>query len=286
MKYIRFASDLHLDFDIARYHRFPKAYEGVAHDLDALWYPEPMEGDDDTVFVIPGDLWIERRFISRKHPLTGKSWLATMADRFKHVVFVLGNHDYWGQNFGLEPGRVKMALNDDKLANVSFLENTSVVIDQVKFLGGTLWTDFAKQDPLVMIKAQSLMNDYKYIRNGPGYRKLYPAEVLAAHLKARNFIMGSCVKDDPTQRVMVVTHMAPSFQSYENYDGARDSASPYYASDLSELILEDTQAAEWWVHGHIHSTADYMIGDTRIMCNPRGYVGQATRWDPKLRIEL
>lgn len=285
MKYIRFVSDIHLDFDVRLWHKSNASRHGAACDMDLLWYPEQMEGDDETTFIIPGDLWIERRFISRKHPTTGRSWIEMLSDQFKYVVFVLGNHDYWGQNFSMEAGKVKMAMNDDKLTNVYFLEKSAVVLDNVKFLGGTLWTDFGKQDPVVMMNATNRMNDYNYIRNGAGYRNLYPIDVLNRHLDTRNYISWNAAKDNPEQRVMIVTHMAPTFASCDPALGSMDYA-PYYASDLSDMILDDCQDVEWWIHGHIHSPADYMVGNTRVMCNPRGYVGQPTMWDPRLRIEL
>jgi len=285
MKHIRFASDIHLDFDIAAWHKGLRRSHGVMCDMDMLWYPEPMEGDDETTLVIPGDLWVERRFLSRKHPATKKSWMQELSGRFKYVVFVLGNHDYWGQNLSKEPGRIKSVINDDKLTNVFFLENLSIVLDQVKFLGGTLWTDFARQDPLLMFNAPNVMNDYKYIRNGASFGRLHPRDLLAAHLKTRSFISNNCVKDDPAQRIMVVTHMAPSYMSYAKAPFS-SKYQPYYASDLSDMILDDCQDAEWWLHGHIHDPADYMIGNTRVMCNPRGYSRQQIKWDPLMRIDL
>jgi Icc-related predicted phosphoesterase len=71
---------------------------------------------------------------------------------------------------------------------------------------------------------------------------------------------------------IVVTHMAPSFLSvHEKYKNDMN-INGSYASDLSELIL-DTKP-ELWFHGHMHDSFDYTIGNTRILCNPRGYVGE------------
>ena len=61
-----------------------------------------------------------------------------------------------------------------------------------------------------------------------------------------------------------------------------------YASDLSDLILDNPQI-KFWTHGHIHTQFDYMIGTTRILCNPRGYAGyerRAQEFDPGLEFDI
>jgi hypothetical protein len=65
--------------------------------------------------------------------------------------------------------------------------------------------------------------------------------------------------------------MAPSFLSvnekYKN-DSVNNGA---YASDLNDMIL-DNENIKVWIHGHMHDPVDYMIGNTRVISNPRGYL--------------
>ena len=58
-----------------------------------------------------------------------------------------------------------------------------------------------------------------------------------------------------------------------------------FASNLNELVL--SSGALLWVHGHTHYWVDYSIGNTRVMCNPRGYAGEDVRgFDPNLVIDV
>ena len=59
-----------------------------------------------------------------------------------------------------------------------------------------------------------------------------------------------------------------------------------YYTELTEFILD--RAPALWLHGHVHSSFDYMIGDTRVVCNPRGYVGNEVNpnFDPELVVEV
>jgi Icc-related predicted phosphoesterase len=71
--------------------------------------------------------------------------------------------------------------------------------------------------------------------------------------------------------VVVITHMAPSFQSVNQKFKHETTTNGGYASELSEFIL-DHPNIKVWVHGHMHDPVDYKIGDTRILANPRGYM--------------
>lgn len=290
MKYIREASDIHLDFDTSRFHK-TRVYDPgepvPTCEMDLLWYPEPMEGDDETCMIVAGDLWRGRRFLKMKHPYTKRSWIEMMADQFKYVVFVLGNHDYWEANLDFEAGRVKKKLTEMGLSDKVFLlDNDSVVLDQVKFVGGPLWTSFNNADPLVMLNATSTMNDYKYIRSTADYKHVHPREILRDHKITRDFIFENAKKDSPDQRLVVVTHHAPSYQSINpKYRTGRGGSNFYYYSDFDEDIAETD--IELWFHGHCHCTSDYTINNTRVICNPRGYERyEYTQWNPQLRIEL
>lgn len=292
MRYLREYSDIHLDGDIRRWNG-TRAYnpdEPNRGDLSLLWEPEPMEGDEDTCLILAGDLWLERRFLTRKLPDTGESWLAHIAKRFKYVVFVLGNHDYWSGNLTYEPGKVRAELNVQNIPNVYFLEKSLVVLDQVKFVGGTLWTDYDRHDPLTIFQAPQRMNDYKYMRWGKDYHKCTPQHCYEIHQNTKSFIFNNAKKDNPEQRVVVVTHMAPSFKSvdgmYHTVSSQMDNF--YYFSDLEQRVYQDGQDIEFWFHGHMHNPSDYVLEpQCRVICNPRGYVGyEDTGFDPFMRIDL
>lgn len=134
-----------------------------------------------------------------------------------------------------------------------------------------MWTDFHLfgDDTLkaAMREAESFMNDYKRIRLAKKeYRKLPAADTAQFHAAARSWL--SKKLDDPFDgKTVVITHMAPSMRSVpEQY--ATDRISAAYASRLEELAAK----ADLWVHGHMHESSDYLIGNCRVVCNPCGYM--------------
>ena len=285
MKYIRLISDIHLDFDIAIFDKIKTVDVSAEGDMSVLWYPIPMEEDDETTLVIAGDIWYGRKFLKRRYK-NGDSWLKRVSANFKYVVFVLGNHDYWGQNLSFEPQLIREEILEQGILNAHLLEKNSIVLDNVKFLGGTLWTDFNKS-PLVMMQASGVMTpDYKYIKIGPNWSRLRPEPILGIFNKTVKFIFENGKKDHPQQRVVCVTHMAPSLRSIAP-QFANSSTNPFYYSDLDIELCYEEHDISLWFHGHTHVPLDYVLHEkTRVVCNPRGYSSERVNFDPLLRFDV
>lgn len=224
------------------------------------------------------------------------------------IIYVAGNHEFYRQN--LMENYTKIA-ESAKRNRVHFLQNSFVEIDDVLFVGGTLWTDFClygeDKQFAAMSAAKQGINDFrliawegKYQNNGnnPNYMKyepFAPQRALEQHHVTRSLIdhvLDSQMVDGKLWRkVVVVTHMAPSLKSvHEKYAG--DILNSYYASNQIAMIAKYQPTL--WVHGHMHDSFDYMLGDTRVVCNPRGYVSGSGRamdrenksFDPNLIIEI
>jgi predicted phosphohydrolase len=189
----------------------------------------------------------------------------------QQVLYVLGNHEYYRH-------ATPKLLTDIKQAtagtNLHVLENDAVVIDGVEFLGCTLWADFRLfgGDPrLAGSEAQQVMNDYRVIRVSPAFRRLRAADSAAMHAQSVNWLRQR--RAAPARRRVVITHHAPSKRSLPP-EKSDDIVRAAYASNLDELVRDS--GASLWVHGHIHTYQDYMIGVTRVLCNPRGYPDKRT----------
>ena len=151
-----------------------------------------------------------------------------------------------------------------------------MIIDTVRFIGGTLWTDFsllgAETRELAMRTVSDRMNDYKKIRyekNG-AYRSFTTENARQLHYLVRNFIERELAIAHSAGPTVVVTHHSPCLKSVPS--AARDDIlATAYASDLSGLI--DQYQPEVWIHGHIHHNTNISIGRTNVLCNPRGYEG-------------
>lgn len=183
----------------------------------------------------------------------------------KPVLFVAGNHEYYGGNFQ-QVNQQLSQMHDDRL---HFLNNDAIIIDGVRFLGCTLWTDFRLfGNPVqAMLAAELDMNDFVNIsfRDEQGKRKLKPEDTLALHRESRAWLESELDKsfDGPT---VVITHHAPHPNSLAP-GFTQDILSAAYVSDLTEMMGK----AQLWIHGHTHSSWDYEVDGTRVICNPRGY---------------
>lgn len=226
---------------------------------------------------------------------------------FKDVIYVLGNHEHYHGNFATSADYIREIFAEH--ANLHIMEKQSIMIDGFEFVCGTLWTDMNKEDPETMLSTKYVMNDYKVIENSlrKVHRKvpLYKKDADGKYLKHQDgpmkgfmiedgykfkeedsvfcpedsvqdhkeFLFFLCSRlEEGTHPVIVVGHHAPSTLSTHEwyYDDVLTNGA--YSSDISELIL-DNPRIKLWTHGHTHHPFDYMIGSTRIVCNPRGYVG-------------
>jgi len=205
-----------------------------------------------------------------------RGFLARCSERFAHVVYVAGNHEFyhgrWVQN--IQDLRNECA----RFANMHFLESDSVTIDGVLFVGGTLWTDMNRVDPLTLHAIQDMLNDFQIIRNDDrGHRRLSAMDTVERHQATVKYIR-TVLAQNPNQPTVVVGHHAPTHLSTHPRYANDTLMNGAYRSDLSELILDHPQI-RLWTHGHTHEEFDYMMGPTRIVCNPRGYMGHEPRAD-------
>ena len=216
---------------------------------------EPPTTEADVV-VLAGDIHV------------GTKGLEWAKDNFKdeHVIYVLGNHEYYGQALPKLTNKLKELSRG---TNIHILENDKLEIDGVVFLGCTLWTDFKLfGDPRIAgYEASQKMTDFKKIRVSPSYRKLRSIDVAGIHFKSLSWLKNE-LDNNKGGKLVVVTHHAPSMRSIPN-DYREDVLSSAFASNLDEFVKGS--GAELWIHGHLHAEKDYMIGSTRIVCNPRGY---------------
>lgn len=210
------------------------------------------------VVLLAGDIAVDK---------SGIDWaVKTFGDT--PVLMVCGNHEFY-DNKRLNPWIAELKAHAEG-TNVRVLENDAVVIDGVRFLGATMWTDFDLYNNkfYARMDAERTMNDYRRIRHDDG-SKFTSGHSQAANWRTLKFF-DEQFRRDPAIPTGIITHHAPSDLSCKSeYRG--HYLTPAYASRLEPFMLEHNPVL--WVHGHMHNTSDYTIGDTRIMANPRGYVG-------------
>ena len=154
------------------------------------------------------------------------------------------------------------------------LEDDILPFDNVKFIGSTLWTSFDNDNPVVKLIAPNYMVDYSRISySSTENRNIRPNDLLKIHNKSKRFIFDNITKDNKDQKIVVVTHMAPSYQSvHEIYRTPKDIyINHLFHSELSNEI--SYTEIDYWFHGHVHHPFNYQINETNVVCNPRGYAG-------------
>jgi predicted phosphodiesterase len=233
--------------------------------------------NDADVVVLAGD-------ISR--PREAAEW----AMRFdKPVVYVMGNHEFYGSSLAGALDEMKRLCEGTR---VHLLDDSAVVLDGVRFLGSTLWTDFGLFGPgerrsAAMSEAQRLLRDFSRIRIDDASDALFtPEHSVALFERHAAWLADRLVMphDGPT---VVVTHHAPTTLSiHPRFAGSLLNAC--FVSEASRLL--GAQRSPLWIHGHTHDSFDYRIGGTRVVCNPRGYAKDGRNenplFDPDFIVEL
>lgn len=206
-----------------------------------------------------------------------KRFLNDCAQNYNHVLYVMGNHEFYGYNY---EGTTK-TIQEDLPSNFHLLNNDTVTIGDWNFIGFTFWTDFRNENALEMMEAECYMNDYKAIRIGKNYRKLRANDTLAFHKESKEYLLNQL--QTLNENVFVISHHAPSYQSVAPH--FKTEANGAYVSNLDDLIFNHPQI-KYWVHGHTHTPFDYQIGDCRVICNPGGYPGQDTGFNPDFEMVI
>lgn len=207
--------------------------------------------------------------------------------KYRRAIYVMGNHEHYHGKFTKTWHELIAEVPD----NVEVLEQQHLEIDGVLFLGATLWTSCNKADPMTFMVLKNGMNDYRAItyhdRVRNIYRKLDPQDTLNEYSKTVQYFRLMC-EQNRDKKIVVCTHHAPSFQSvHENYKHEREMNGGY-ASDLTDFIM-DNENILYWTHGHMHDPSDYMVGQCRVICNPRGYNGYEQRvkhFDPTVGFDI
>jgi predicted phosphodiesterase len=194
------------------------------------------------------------------------------------MLYVAGNHEYYDR----ELGQVRAALKSAASERVRLLDCSEAITDDVRFLGCTLWTDYTlvpeDERAAVVEQARAKNPDYEKIRLGD--RNFAPEDAIALCREHRAWLERA-LSEPFAGRTVVITHFAPHPGSIAPaYAG--HPANPGFVLDLTPLMGR----AALWIHGHTHTAFDYEVNGTRVVCNPRGYPGEATGFRPDRVVEL
>ena len=250
--FIRLLSDLHQEF---------RAFE-----------VPPMPEDKDTILVLAGDIDMG---------VDGCPFVIEQAGRFAHVIYILGNHEFYNNEWEQVANDVAHELFD--IPNVAFLDNDIVICGGIRFIGTTLWSDMDNESPTSMFRCEQGMMDYELIRR---HQKKIIATTTISKFKENMLFLEMALSQYYNGSTVVVTHHLPSYKSVHPVF-MESTINGAFASNCERLMYEHD--IDYWLHGHTHQTMpEYEIEGCKVMMNPYGYGGVETnlRFDPLFRIEL
>jgi hypothetical protein len=266
---IALASDVHLEFG----------------DLDF----ENDSGAD--VLILGGDICVASDMAQRdpyntmgEHYRSNRfhAFFERCCERFPHVIFIVGNHEHYHGDFAKTVPHFKDVLS--YLPNLHILEKETFVLDDITFVGGTLWTDMNRRDNRTLHEISRMMNDFRCVDNSAkteddrGWPGRFNTVDAANDHDAMVAFVRTTVETNPAGRYVVVGHHSPSRLSTHPKYQDQFIMNGGYSSQLDDFILDHPQI-KLWTHGHTHEDFDYQIGSCRILCNPRGYVNYEERAD-------
>jgi len=264
--------------------------------------------EDAQVLILSGDIMVAKdlgapdphNFLEGARSTRFVDFFKRCSFQFPHVIYVMGNHEHYHGDYSTSASKIRSMLGANSLDNIRLLDKEVWDHGDYRFVGGTLWTDMNGEDKATMEHVSRRMNDFQICANSAemvNYRTfdvgdnehkavkfktrpatLQPHHVVEDHKAMLKVIDDTYADTPPWMSTVVVGHHAPSKSSehprYKN-DQLMNGA---YNSKLDQFIL-DRPGIKLWTHGHTHEDFDYMIGTTRVVCNPRGYINHEDRAD-------
>ena len=193
------------------------------------------------------------------------------------VFFIPGNHEYDGLDFDEAHARLRAAC--ERLGMV-WLERQTVLLQGVRFIGCTLWTDFdaltteraftgevtlAEQ---LKLRGKALRAANFYLKKNHSLRDGVPllADAVREQGLASQAWLRQALAVPFEGKTVVVTHFAPSLRSADPRYGLSPGTAGF-CNALDDLL----PLAQLWLHGHLHCPNDYVHNGCRVVANPLGY---------------
>ena len=267
----------------------------LASDVHLEFGPISLENTENAdVLILSGDICVAKDILNRddngilegSRSNTIHTFFQECCQRFPHVVYIMGNHEHYHGDYANTITTLRNRLG--YVVNLHILDKEMVQLGGVSFIGGTLWTDMNKEDSITLLHMKGMMNDFRCVDNSKNVvsfktfdennnvefktraAKFTPEDAVVDHRAMLEYIR-LMIEGKFDQKFVVVGHHSPSKISTKPQYEDEKIMNGGYSSDLSEFILDHPQI-KLWTHGHTHHKFDYMIGSTRIVCNPRGYI--------------
>lgn len=246
----------------------------IHSDLHLEGHNVPLDKSDANILVLAGDITVGMRHMT---------WVKNHAERYEHVIYVPGNHEYYGQSME----ELDLAWRNCGIDNLFYMKRGYASIGGIRFIGATLWTDF-RDDAIAEHEARACIRDFgthhgtglDMIRTGTlgAYRKFTP---FAAKEQYKTDV--AFIREFAEPGCVVITHFPPLAEC-RNMDFPEDLLAKYFCPDNPQLV-HDSQA-QLWISGHTHYNHHFKLGNTLMVSNQKGYGHEVHNYDPSFTVEL
>jgi Icc-related predicted phosphoesterase len=295
----------------------------LASDIHLEFGPITLDNTEGAdVLVLAGDICVAKHFVDGRPTYLQhlakeyRQFFDHVTREFPHVIYIMGNHEHYSGDVAHTYSILREHLD---YGNLHILEKEVWQHQDVTFIGGTLWTDMNRSDPLTLSYTRNAMNDFREVLNSNrmvvrqvpvyernplwtddglnggqyskdatgaminiGYKskeepaRWTPEDSVTDHEQMLAYVK-NIVAERANEKFVVVGHHCPSEQSVAaQYKG--DMLNGAFRSSLDDFIEQRPQI-RYWLHGHTHHNFNYWIGETRVVCNPRGYIGHESSAD-------
>lgn len=272
----------------------------VLSDLHLEFAPLSLSGGD--ILFLAGDICVANYLKknrtdkeARRESAKYKQFFFEECAKYNKVYYVMGNHEHYNGVFNNTADILREFLID---TNVTLLDKELVDLnDEWQIFGATFWTDFNNDDWFAKKAASDFMNDHTVIKYMTDNESLINFSTNLSFLEHKNTLDLLSYKlyeeyDRMNKKTIILSHHAPTSKSVHPYYIGQATNHAYY-SDLDDVML-DNENIKYWFHGHMHDNFDYMVGECRVICNPRGYQISMSKYsdlinetfDPNLAIEI
>ena len=211
-----------------------------------------------------------------------RSFIKDCCEKWPYVLYIAGNHEFY---YGCIDTSMQVLMKEFQIGNLWILDNQTITIGDVAIIGSTLWASANKRDPITLHVLESMMNDFRLIKNERlDYRRFSPHQMADLNSVAVDFIEKELAWFSG-KKVLICTHHSPSQLSIGEAYKDEFYMNGGYHNYLEDLILANPNIAAW-THGHTHDSFDYNIGNTRVICNPKGYGDQNKSFNPGQIFEI
>lgn len=185
-----------------------------------------------------------------------KKFIKYCSLNWKYVLIVMGNHEYYHSKKSISTILKEYINYFNNFKNIYLLNNSFVIINNIKFIGSTLWSNINC--------STKYLSDFKYIQyeykkqmTTKYYKKLYE--------ESKNYILKESISNIKT---ILITHFPLINENVCSEEHKNSELLTYFTNDLLKYLNKNIICC---IHGHTHYNVDFIKNNIRFISNTTEY---------------